>query len=83
MGDQAQLLQAIRGIFDEKVKPLVDGINERIVRNEARTEEAHSRLDDHAARLQRLEEGSTTSAFTPKSIEFKGFCEWKDRKSAG
>ena len=85
MGEQSQLLEAIRGIFDEKMLPLIKEVKDRIAKNEVRTEAAHTRLDDHDARLERLESagGSGSGEFIPKSIEFKGFCEWKVRRSEG
>ena len=57
--------------------PLINEVKERIAKNEVKTEEAHTRLDDHEARLKRLESGDTSGSgvFIPKSIEFKGFCE--------
>ena len=73
MGEQSQTLEAIRGIFDEKVPQLIKEVKDRIAKNEVRTEAAHTRLDDHDARLERLESagGSGSGEFIPKSIEFK------------
>ena len=80
-------IDQISDLFDTKVKGIVDKLEGRIGANEAKTEEAHKRIDGHDKRLEiveaKLAGGTSHSNFVSKSVYVKGICDYDLRKDKG
>ena len=79
-------LQQIGTVFDTKVKGIVDRLEGRISKNEAKTQEAHTRLDGHEQRITRLEMGAGSGSgkhFKPTHVKILGICKFADRLTQG
>ena len=80
-------IEQIGALFDEKVKTMVDKLEVRISKNEAKTDEAHTRIDGHDKRLEDVEAklagGASRSDFIAKCMYVKGICDFDLRKDKG